>query len=108
IIVQPIKLIDFSTNGPALSKAIEAIGRRGNERGGQLLQAIDETTRTVRAEGFRPVIVVLRIGGEDADTSLDPEIVRDRLKRSGAILDVIAVRGANAPAPAAMGSDVSV
>jgi hypothetical protein len=108
IIVQPIKLVDFTTDGPSLSKALDAIGRRGNERGGQLLQAINEATRTIHSNDKRGVIAVLRIGGEEADSSFDPETVRDRLRQSGAILDVVAVRGANQPSPSAMGSDVSV
>jgi hypothetical protein len=108
IIVQPIKLIDYSTDGPSLSKALEALGRRGNERGGQLLEAINETIGTIRSAGKRSVIAVLRIGGEEADSSLDPELMRERLRKSGAILDVIGVRGASQSTAAPMGSQTGV
>jgi hypothetical protein len=92
VIVQPTKVLDYSSDPQVLVKGLEAVGRRGIQRGGQLMEAISEATRTVRAEGKRPVIVAMRVGGE-AVSSLSPRDVREQLKKSGAALYVVSVRG---------------
>ncbi len=92
VIVQPTKVLDYSSDPAALVKALEAVGRRGVQRGGQLMEAINDATKNVRAEGKRPVIVAMRIGGESV-SSLSPKDVREQLRKSGATLYVISVRG---------------
>ena len=68
------------------------------QSGAQLLEAIRDATKHVRREGTRPVIVVLRVGGE-ATTTLSGRDVREQLQKSGAILYVISTVGAQRPAP---------
>jgi hypothetical protein len=46
----------------------------------------------VRAEGKRSVIVAMRVGSE-AISSLNPKDVREQLRKSGAALYVVSVRG---------------
>lgn len=90
--VQPTTVLDYSIDPQVLVRGLEAVGRRGLLRGGQLMEAISEATKTVRAEGKRPAIVAMRVGGE-AVSSLSPRDVREQLKKSGAALYVISVRG---------------
>ena len=52
----------------------------------------------VRREARRPVIVVMRIGGE-ATTAISGNDVREQLRKSGAILYVISTVGAQRAAP---------
>lgn len=92
VLVQPEKLIDYSNDVPALSKALDQLGRRGMTRGAQLMEAINDAAKTVGAAGKRPVILVLRFGGEGT-SSLSPRDVRDNLRKSGAILHVLSIRG---------------
>jgi hypothetical protein len=98
VVVQPIPLIGYSSDGPSLSKALEELGRRGREQGAQLMEAVNETARAIsadsKAEGKRPVILVLRLPGGEATSSLDPSDVRAELQKSGAILDVLSIQGA--------------
>jgi VWFA-related protein len=92
VIVQPMRLNDYSSDPAELKKGLEGVGRRGVQRGSQLMEAINEAAKTVNAEGKRPVIVAMRVGGE-AVSPLNPKEVRDQLKKSGAALYVISVRG---------------
>jgi hypothetical protein len=106
IILQPEKLIGYSTDAGALSMAVRRLGRRGQpQAGAQLMEAIQDATKEVARETSRPVIVVMRVGGEDA-TSIPPNDVRDDLRRSGALLYVFSTVGAHRPAPSqARGTD---
>jgi hypothetical protein len=92
VVVQPTKVLDYSSDPQVLVKGLEAVGRRGIQHGGQLMEAISEASKTVRAEGKRPVIIAMRVGGE-AVSSLSPRDVREQLKKSGAALHVVSVRG---------------
>jgi VWFA-related protein len=92
VVVQPIKVLDYSADPPTLSKALEGVGRRGVQRGGQLMEALNDAMKDVHAEGKHSVIVAMRIGGE-AVSSLSPRDVRDQLRKSGAALYVVSVRG---------------
>jgi VWFA-related protein len=98
VLVQPEKVLDYTNEGEAISKALERIGRRGRETGAQLMEAIDETTRNIRAEGKRPVILVMRVG-QEGQTQLTGDKVREQLRKSGAILYVVSAVGADKPAP---------
>src|SRR5437763_393011 len=64
VVVQPQKVVDYSTDAGVLSAGLDRLGRRGRERGAQLMEAIQDATTEVRREARRSVIVVMRIGGE--------------------------------------------
>jgi hypothetical protein len=88
VIVQPKKLSDFTSDPAALSKALEQLGRHGQELGGQLMEAIVDATKTIKAEGKRGIIVVTRVGGEGS-SDMSGDYVREQLRNSGAALFVI-------------------
>ena len=105
VILQPDKLIDFSHEGRDLNAALGRLGPRGRQIGAQLMEAIQDATKEVRHEARRPVIVVMRLGGE-AVTSLSGEDVREQLRKSGAVLHVVSAAGAQGKAPSqATGTD---
>lgn len=105
VVVQPETVVDYSTDAAALSAGLSRMAPRGRERGAQLMEAIQEATKEVRREAKRPVIVVMRVGGE-ATTTLAGEDVREQLRKSGAILYVISTVGAQRPAASqARGTD---
>jgi VWFA-related protein len=105
VIVQPETLVDFSHNGPDLSAALARLGPRGRQQGGQLMEAIQDATTAVQHDGRRPVIVVVRLGGEAA-SALSADDVREQLRKSGAMLYVVSAAGAQAAAPSqARGTD---
>jgi hypothetical protein len=60
------------------------------------METIQDTTRKIRREATRPVIIAMRVGGE-APTSLSGDDVREDLRKSGAILYVISTVGAQRP-----------
>jgi len=106
VVVQPEKIVDFSHDGRELSAGVSRLGPRGRQTGtAQLLEAIDEVTKEVQHEDRRPAIVVMRLGGE-GPTTLNGSDVRDKLRKSGAVLYVVSGAGAqgNAP-PQARGTD---
>lgn len=98
VIVQPEKVVDFSHDGRELSAGVSRLGPRGRQTGAQLMEAIQDATKDIRHEERRPVIVVMRLGGE-AVTPLDGDDVRDELRKSGAALYVISAAGAEGKAP---------
>jgi VWFA-related protein len=98
VVVQPETVVDYSSDAAALSAGLSRMAARGRERGAQLLEAIQDATKDVRSEDRRPVIVVMRVGGEAA-TTLAGEDVRAQLRKSGAILYVISTVGAQRGAP---------
>jgi hypothetical protein len=104
VVVQSEKVMDYSTSVDALNKGISALGKRGRPGGGgQLVEAILEAIKGVRREGTRPVILVLRTGGE-APNSTSGEDVRDALRKSGAILYAVSPVSANRLAAPATGT----
>ncbi|MFL6281360.1 MAG: hypothetical protein ACJ731_14690 [Vicinamibacterales bacterium] len=99
IVVQPEKIVDFSHDGAELTAGLTRLGPRGRQTGtAQLLEAIQEVTKEVQHEDRRPVIVVMRLGGE-GPTTLSGSDVRDQLRKSGAVLYVISGAGAQGSAP---------
>jgi hypothetical protein len=101
VIVQPEVIVDYASEGAVLRDALRRLGPRGRQRGGQLMEAIRDATRTVRHDGRRPAILVLRVGGE-ATTPLSGDEVREQLRGSGAVLHVVSTVGAQrTPASAA-------
>jgi hypothetical protein len=98
VIVQPQKITDYSGDARVLSDGVSRLGQRGRERGAQLLEAIQEAARSVRRENRRPVILVLRLGGEGV-TSLQGKDVLEDVRKSGAILYAVSSAGAQGRAP---------
>jgi VWFA-related protein len=92
VIVQPEKVFDYSSDPAALSKGLGSVGRRGVQRGAQLLEAIMDAAKGVRAEGKRAIIVVMRVGGEGTST-LSGNIVREQIRKSGATLYAVSIQG---------------
>jgi hypothetical protein len=92
VIVQPIKLTDFTSDAAQLQKALEQIGRHGQEIGGQLMEAISDATKTIKTEGKRGVILVTRVGGEGTST-IAGDTVREQLRNSGATLYAVTLMG---------------
>jgi hypothetical protein len=93
VIVQPEVIVDYASEGAVLRDGLRRLGPRGRQRGGQLMEAIRDVTATVRSDGRRPAILVLRVGGE-ATTPLSGDEVREQLRRSGALLHVVSTLGA--------------
>ena len=98
VLVQPETVVDYSSDSGILRAGLRRLGPRGLQRGAQLLETIQDATKHVRREGTRPVIVVVRVGGE-ASTALSGEFVREQLRKSGAILYVFSTVGAQRSAP---------
>ena len=98
VLVQPEKVVDFSHEGRELSAGLSRLGPRGRQRGAQLMEAIQGAIKEIQHEERRPVIVVMRLGGEAA-TSLQGDDVREQLRKSGAVLHVISAAGALGKAP---------
>ena len=98
VITQPEVVSDYSSEGAVLKEAVRRVGPRGRARGAgaQLMEAIQEATRSVASDGRRPVILVLRAGGE-AVTTLEGDEVREDLRKSGAVLYVVSTVGAQRP-----------
>jgi hypothetical protein len=98
VVVQPERLVGYSHEGRELSAALSRLGPRGRETGAQLMEAIEEALKDVRHEDRRPVIVVVRLGGEAA-TPISGNDVREQLRKSGAALYVVSAAGAQGTAP---------
>jgi hypothetical protein len=103
VITQPEVVAEYSSEGAVLREGLRRVGPRGRSRGAgaQLMEAIQETTKGMGSEGRRPVILVLRVGGE-AVTTIAGDDLREDLRKSGALLYVISTVGAQRPnAPSA-------
>lgn len=98
VITQPEIVSDWASEGAVLKEAVRRVGPRGRARGAgsQLMEAIQGATRGVASDGRRPVILVLRAGGE-AETPLEGDQVREDLRMSGAVLYVVSTVGAQRP-----------
>jgi hypothetical protein len=93
VIVQPDVIVDYASEGALLRDGLRRLGPRGRQGGAQLMEAIRDATGTVRHDGRRPAILVLRVGGE-ANTPLSGKGVREQLRASGALLHVVSTLGA--------------
>jgi VWFA-related protein len=106
VVVQPEKILDFSHDGAELSAGLKRLGPRGRETGSQLIDAIQDATTTIHHEDRRPVILVLRLGGEGASQTSGNQ-VRERLRKSGAALYVVSSAGAQGAAPSQARAGIS-
>ena len=93
IIMQPERAADYTSNVDAIRAGLMRIGRRGQTRpGAQLVETIMDTAKEIRKPGTRPVIIVMRSGGE-ATTPVRAEAVREEIRKSGAILYTVSTTG---------------
>ncbi len=106
VLMQPETVVDYSSDIGILRAGLRRLGSRGLQSGAQLLETIRDATKHVRYEGRRPVIVVVRVGGE-ASTTLSGREVREQLQKSGAILYVVSTVGAQRPAPSVARQGIS-
>ena len=99
VILQPERIMDFTSDVETIGASLQKLGRRGVPRGGiQLMDAISAAVNDLGAPGKHPVLIVLRIGGEDA-SALPANRIRDALRMSGATLYVVSRSGASNAAP---------
>ena len=83
-------LVDFTSDHGALLNAVNRLTSRTTS-GGYLLDAIQESARTlVRREARRPVIVVLALEGTEYSNVAAARVLED-VRRSGAIVHVVSV-----------------
>jgi VWFA-related protein len=89
---QTIKLVDYTTSTKTLSEALSQItARPPSNDGGQLLDGIAETAGELdKRHAPHPIIVALTVGGNEHST-LPAHHVLDKLRMSGASLNVIMV-----------------
>lgn len=96
IIMQPERAADYTSNVDAIRAGLMKIGRRGQARpGAQLVETILETAKEIKKPGTRPVIIVMRSGGE-ATTPIRGELVREEIRKSGAVLYAVSTTGTQA------------
>jgi VWFA-related protein len=96
-------LTSYTSSVPELSGAVQRLAKRTARRmGAQVMEAISESIADVAADGKRPVIVVMRLGGEPP-TTLRANVVRDALRKSGARLHVISPVGGGGAGRGGMG-----
>jgi hypothetical protein len=101
VLPQPEVVTTFSSDAAVLRAGVRRLGVRGRQDGAQVMEAIQEATKGVVSEGRRAIILVLRVGVEGT-TPLDGGDVRERLRRSGAVLYVISTASAaRQPPPSA-------
>ena len=107
VIVQAETVVDYTGEAGVLSAGLRRLGTRGRpQRGAQLMEAIQDVLKGVRHEGRRPVILVVRVGGE-APTTVPGDDVREQLRKSGALLYVVSTVGAQRAAPSQARAGIS-
>jgi hypothetical protein len=106
VIVQPEVVVDYASEGAVLRDGLRRLGPRGRQLGGQLMEAVRDAAGTVRKDGRRPAILVLRVGSE-ANTPLSGNDVREQVRRSGALLHVVSTVGAQRAPPSSARPGIS-
>jgi VWFA-related protein len=94
---QPIKVADFTTDVDTLNGAINRLGPRGRivPDTEQIIEAVREAANALQERRGRRAIVVLTVAGEKAASDLADDAL-GALKRSGAVLSVLSITGADA------------
>lgn len=89
---QPVKLVDYTTDTDALRSAVAQLAARSaTPDGGQLLDGIYDSAKTMERErSARGVILALTVGGEE-HSPVSADEVFDQLRKSGAALHVVAM-----------------
>jgi hypothetical protein len=95
VVEQPEVVLDYAVEPDKIVAGINQLGQRagGRPRPGQLMDAITATLKNIARPGYRPVILVLRIGHE-APSSDRAQNVRDAMAATGAALFVVSPPGA--------------
>jgi VWFA-related protein len=107
VLIQAMRTTDYTSNVQQLGTGIEKLGRRGTITGrSQLMDALEQGVKDLGAPGKHPVLVVLRMGNEEASTTPATRI-REALRQSGATMYVISRSGASKPAPRSAGTNSS-
>jgi hypothetical protein len=106
VLTQPEVVTNFSSDAVLLREGVRRLGVRGRQDGAQVMEAIQDATKGVVSEGWRPIILVLRVGVEGT-TPLDGAEVRARLRRSGAVLYVISTASAARRPPSSARTGIS-
>ena len=108
VVTQPEVVSEYASEGAILKAAVGRVGPRGRTRaaGPQLMEAIQAATKGVASDGRRPVILVLRAGGE-AETTLQGDDIREDLRKSGAVLYVVSTVGAQRPGASSARTGIS-
>ena len=106
VLTQPEVVTNFSSDAVLLREGVRRLGVRGRQDGAQVMEAIQDATKGVVSEGWRPIILVLRVGVEGT-TPLDGADVRARLRRSGAVLYVISTASAARRPPSSARTGIS-
>jgi VWFA-related protein len=92
IILQPETIVDYTSDTDALTAGLKKLGPRGKQTGGQLMEAVLETAKSVGRPGKRPAIIVLKTR-QEGSSSLVAADVQDPLRKSGAVMYVVAPIG---------------
>jgi hypothetical protein len=105
VMVQPIRVMDYTDDVALLGPGIQKLGRRGSAQGNsQLMDAIVDALKDIAVPGKQPVLVVLRVGFEDA-SSIRANTVRDALRKTGTTMYVVSRSGASRAVPTTDGSN---
>jgi len=92
VILQPETIVDYTSDTDTLTAGLKKLGPRGKQTGGQLMEAVLEAAKSVGRPGKRPAIVVLKTGRE-GPSSLVAADVQEPLRKSGAVMYVVAPIG---------------
>jgi VWFA-related protein len=97
VVEQPEVVMDYAVEPQQIVAGINRLGQRagGRPRPGQLMDAITGVLKNIARPGYRPVIVVFRIGKE-APSADRAQNVRDAMEKSGVSLFVVSPPGAGA------------
>ncbi|HTL01010.1 MAG TPA: hypothetical protein VL243_02255 [Vicinamibacterales bacterium] len=99
VLVQPARILNFTDNVQSIGDAIQKLGQRGTGKGGnQLMEAIRLAIEDIASPGKHGVLIVLRIGNEEAST-ITAVSVREALRKSGATMYVVSRTGASKAPP---------
>ena len=99
VLVQSERIMDFTDDVQVIGEAIQKLGQRGTGKGGnQLMEAISNALADLAAPGKHSVLIVLRLGNEEA-SSMTAASVREALRKSGATMYVVSRTGASKAPP---------
>ena len=105
VLVQPQRVLDFTDDGELIGDGLKKLGNRGTGRGGnQVMEAIRDALKDIAAPGKHPVLIVLRVGNEEA-SPVSAKTLRDALRTSGATMYVVSRGGASNAAPTFAGAN---
>jgi VWFA-related protein len=104
VLVQPERVMDYTGDGQLIGAGIQRLGRRGTTQGThQVMDAIMDALKDIAPAGRRPVLIVLRMGNENA-SSVRAETAREALRMTGTTLYVVSRSGASRAAPTYAGT----